>query len=68
VAVGFSRKAFLEELGSALKPSDRDQATAAITAVLSAQSAVDLIRVHNIALAKTAREAGARLASKNFPA
>ncbi|MCL2011939.1 MAG: dihydropteroate synthase [Cystobacterineae bacterium] len=68
VAVGFSRKAFLGELAHAPRPSDRDQATAAIVAVLAAQSAADLIRVHNIALAKTALEAGTQLASQPLPA
>jgi len=68
VAVGFSRKAFLGELGSFFEPSDADVATAAMTAVLTAQSAVDVIRVHNVAFAKTAREAGTRLASHPLPA
>ena len=65
VAVGFSRKAFLKEVDSAPAP---DVATAAITAVLTAQGAADVIRVHNAAMAKTAREAGTRLASSQFPA
>jgi len=68
VAVGFSRKAFLEPLGNFPNPSSRDSATAAIVAVLAAQSAVDLVRVHNVALAKTALEAGTRLASHSLPA
>jgi dihydropteroate synthase len=65
VAVGFSRKAFLAECDDSF---ERDLATAAIVAVLAAQSAADLIRVHNIAFAKTAREAGTRLASQHLPA
>jgi len=68
IAVGFSRKAFLGELVASPNPRDRDEATAALVAVLTAQSAVDLIRVHNAALAKTAREAATRLASQHFPA
>jgi len=68
VAVGFSRKAFLKAFGSSPKPLDRDEATAAITAVLTAQCAVDVIRIHNVALAKTARETGTRLASRHLPA
>jgi dihydropteroate synthase len=68
VAVGFSRKAFLGEFVNSSKPSDRDEATAAIVAVLTAKSAVDVIRVHNVALAKTARETGTWLASQHLPA
>jgi len=68
VAIGFSRKAFLGLLGNSAEPNSRDVATAAISAVLAAQSAVDLVRVHNVALAKTALEAGTQLASHSLPA
>jgi len=49
VLLGASRKAFLGKITGHAKPSDRDCATAA-TSALAVKAGVDIVRVHNVAM------------------